>query len=708
MSEPFTSSPILEGLNPQQREAVLACEGPVLILAGAGSGKTRVITHRVAHLIRDRRVAPERILAVTFTNKAANEMRARVAGLASEGQGCWISTFHSFCVRVLRRDGPEIGLPRSFAILDEGERLTVVRQVLRSLRLSEQSYPARRVLGWISRRKNGEDEVGREERPALDRICGEYGQRLAALQALDFDDLLLRTRELFADRGDVRERYRSRLQWVLVDEYQDTNRPQYDIVRLLAGGGGNITAVGDEDQSIYSWRGADIRNILAFERDFPGARVLRLEHNYRSNPAILNAAAAVVAHNRERKGKTLRATRATGDPVVVHTADSEVAEASWVVERLRETSGASGAAVLMRLNSQSRVFEEALRRSRIAYAVVGGVGFFERREVKDMLGYLRLVARPSDDLALRRVINVPPRGIGERTMAAIEAERGESLWDSLSSALERNVLPPRAAVSLRALVGTIEEARHRAQPLKDLVQRLIEATGYERYLRSLPQSEDRIGNLGELVSAVADYESRSDASGLDGLLDEVALASSTDEAEPEAAVKLMTLHAAKGLEFDTVFIVGLEEGLLPFSRAQAARDQVEEERRLCYVGMTRARDQLFLSWARSRQVFGRRESCRPSRFIGELPDTGVQKTGIEAPRVATPPPYAVASPGRQRAARDVLQESFRRGTPVRHATFGDGTVLRVDGSGPDAKLTVAFSSAGVKRLVARYAALEPL
>ena len=437
----MTESPLLPGLNEQQREAVLATEGPVLILAGAGSGKTRVITHRVAHLVLERGVSSENVLAVTFTNKAAGEMKARTeALLAGQALRSWISTFHSLCVRILRREADHAGLPRDFVIYDEDDQLAAVRDAIRALDLSEKLHPPRRLLSRISAAKNaGRDPVEDGESDAVDvyaRVAARYKQILAAANALDFDDLLLRTVALLDADLAVREAYQRRFRYVLVDEYQDTNRTQYELVRHLAGREGNITVVGDEDQSIYSWRGADIRNILDFEADFPGARILRLEENYRSSQAILDAASALVAHNRQRKGKTLRATKAGGEPVHLHQASDEFDEAAWVVSRLAARPGAGRAAVLYRMNAQSRLMEEALMRRGLPYTVVGGVGFYERREVKDLLAYLRLVVNPADGMALRRVLNVPARGIGPKTIEEIErvaGERGVSLWDALGA-----------------------------------------------------------------------------------------------------------------------------------------------------------------------------------------------------------------------------------------------------------------------------------
>ncbi|HEY2941390.1 MAG TPA: UvrD-helicase domain-containing protein, partial [Vicinamibacteria bacterium] len=619
---------------------MLATDGAVLILAGAGSGKTRVITHRIAHLVLDKGVPSERILAVTFTNKAAGEMKARTeALLPGQAVKSWISTFHSLCVRILRREAAAAGLPKDFVIYDDEDQLQAVREALRALDLPEKVHPPRRILARLSAAKNAgrdpEDDEGSESVAAatLARVAERYRQTLEAAHALDFDDLLLRTVALLESNEAVREGYRQRFQYVLVDEYQDTNRAQYELVRHLAGPHGNITVVGDEDQSIYSWRGADIRNILDFEADFPGARVLRLEENYRSRPAILDAASGLVAHNEKRKGKTLRAVKAAGDPVRLHQAGDEFQEAAWVVSRISGRGDAGRAAVLYRMNSQSRLFEEALMRAGVPYEVWGGVGFYERREVKDLLAYLRLVANPRDPMALRRVVNVPPRGIGDRTVQELERvarERGISTWEALAAVEGEALLPARATQPLRRFREMLDALRAEAPSvgLKDLLTRVLEVTGYASALaqQESHESQDRLENLAELLSAAADYEAREDSPSLAGFLDRVSLLSDVDKAKDDAPVVLMTLHSAKGLEFDAIFLVGLEEGLVPHARSLARGDALEEERRLCYVGMTRARERLHLTWAQSRSVFGQRRLSEPSRFLVEIPRDQVEVT----------------------------------------------------------------------------------
>jgi DNA helicase-2/ATP-dependent DNA helicase PcrA len=722
-------SGVLAALNPRQREAVEAVHGPVLILAGAGSGKTRVITHRIAHLVLDRGVDSARVLAVTFTNKAAEEMRGRAERLL-EGQTmrATISTFHSLCVRLLRREAAAAGLPASFLVYDEADQLAAVREAMRALDLSEKLHPPRRLLSRISAIKNagrpgdGEDGIG----ASLTRSVRErYEAILAAAGALDFDDLLLRARDLLARDAGVREAWQRRFPFVLVDEYQDTNRAQYELVRLLAGPGGNLTVVGDEDQSIYSWRGANIENILDFERDFPGARVFRLEENYRSTQSILDAAAALVARNVRRKGKVLRAVREGGEPVRLHEAADEFGEAAWVVERTARLRAGGRVAVLMRTNAQSRLVEEGLLRARVPYLVIGGVGFYERREVKDLLAYLRLVLSPRDSVALRRVINVPPRGIGAKTVEEIERvarDEGVPAWEALVRLTDDASLPARALVPLRQFRETIETLREEAPGLgpRRLLERTLELSGYSAALarEDSRENQERLENLAELVAAAAEFEAREEAPSLATFLDRSALVSETDRLRSDVPVLLLTLHAAKGLEFETVFLVGLEEGLLPHSRTLGDEEALEEERRLCYVGMTRAMERLHLSWARSRAVFGQRRLAQPSRFLGEIEHVPLERSGGHLdgaawrPDVRRAPGRGEADPGdaAEGAAltgTGVAAAALRPGTRVRHPLFGVGTVLRREGDGEDLKVTVSFPGVGAKKLVARFAGLEP-
>jgi DNA helicase-2/ATP-dependent DNA helicase PcrA len=721
-------SALLRGLNAQQREAVLATDGPVLILAGAGSGKTRVIVHRIAHLVLEKGIPSEAILAVTFTNKAAGEMKQRVEALLSGATRAIVSTFHSLCVRVLRRDAERAGLAPDFVIYDADDQLAAVRDALKGLDLSEKLHPPRALLSRISARKNSGRKLDPEDEDSFAggnfaRVAARYRVILEAAHALDFDDLLLRAVALLSKDELVRESYRRRFRYLLVDEYQDTNRTQYELVRLLSGEAGNVTVVGDEDQSIYSWRGADIQNILDFEHDFPGARILRLEENYRSSQHILDAASGLVSHNLKRKGKTLRAVKAAGEAVRLHAASDEFEEAAWVVERIVGARD-SRSAVLFRINAQSRLLEEALLRLRIPYVVVGGVGFYERKEVRDLLAYLRLVQNPGDPMALRRVLNVPPRGVGDRTVGELERiarERTVSLYVALETIVDDALLPARATQPLAHFRELIETLRVEAPRLtvKGLLERTLAVSGYAAALANEDsrESQDRLENLAELLSAAADFDAREEAPSLSGFLDRVSLLSDVDKAKDGAPVVLMTFHSAKGLEFENVFLIGLEEGLVPHARSLANEDGIEEERRLAYVGMTRARERLHLSWARSRQVFGQRRLSAPSRFLEEIPRGSLEITGSPRSRAAFEERRPRAWGERGGAARSSVSASdaslgfagnslLRPGARVRHPLFGIGTILRSEGSGDEVKLTVAFAGIGAKRLVARYAGLE--
>ncbi|HXK09010.1 MAG TPA: UvrD-helicase domain-containing protein [Vicinamibacteria bacterium] len=726
------TSSILAGLNAQQRAAVAAVEGPVLVLAGAGSGKTRVITHRIAHLVLDRGVDSGTILAVTFTNKAAEEMKARAAVLVPGlPLRAWVSTFHSFCVRLLRREAGAVGLDPGFLIYDEDDQLSAVREAMRALDLSEKLHPPRRMLSRISARKNSGRTGDEEDGLGADltrEVMARYQEVLKAAGAVDFDDLLLRAGDLLDRNEAVRGAWRRRFPFVLVDEYQDTNRPQYELVRSLVGPGGNLTVVGDEDQSIYSWRGADISNILDFEHDFPGARVFRLEENYRSSQRILDVAGALVSRNVRRKGKTLRAVKGLGGLVRLHEALDEYHEAAWVTERIVALRSRGPAAVLFRMNAQSRLFEEALLRLRLPYLVVGGVGFYERKEVKDILAYLRLVQNPRDSVAFRRVLNVPPRGLGAKALEEIDRAATlsqQSPWDAARRLGDEAALPARVLSPLRRFVELVETLREeagvaaplpdgfRALGLRRLLERVLELSGYGAALarEDSQESQDRLENLAELLSAASDYETREEAPTLAGFLDRAALLSETDRLRDDVPVLLMTLHAAKGLEFESVFVVGLEEGLLPHSRSLSDEDGLEEERRLCYVGMTRAMDELHLSWARSRQVFGQRRPTEASRFLQEIPEDRLERSGglfRHPPRRAgepahrEPAAFATVTPEGGRLPADAI----RPGVRVRHPLFGVGTVLRRDGDGDELKVTVSFPGVGAKKLVARYAGLE--
>jgi DNA helicase-2/ATP-dependent DNA helicase PcrA len=903
-------SSLIANLNPEQRAAVEVTEGPLLILAGAGSGKTRVITSRIAWLIREKGVAPDSILAVTFTNKAAAEMAERVDRLIGHTSLAkpLISTFHSLCVRILRRDIEALkvgndGLTRSFAIYDENDQQSIVKQVMRRMGLDTKQLTPRTVLGRISWAKNHmvdpqEYYLGSKD-PNTERVAHIYQAYKAELRknnALDFDDLLLEAVRLLKVSEQTRQRYQRRYRYLLVDEYQDTNRPQYELMKLLAGEEKNVCAVGDEDQSIYSWRGADIRNILEFEKDFPDAHIVRLEQNYRSTQNILEAAGAVVSNNLRRKGKKLWTDRQGGSLIGYYEAPDGENEALFIADRiqkfLRENNeeGEQGrCAVLYRTNSQSRLVEEALRRYNLRYTMVGGFSFYERAEIKDMLGYLRLVRNPHDSMALQRVINTPARGIGATTLATLERlalETGTSTWEGIGAAIQNRLIPPRALTALESFRNLIVDAQAMMDPdfagklaadvaiagaddadtgfsfggagtpepaneedtdfnfgnedqlalldpshfspfakepqkpflkmpkqsekagvsqvsnlrpgmetgsanqenaatervegfrapgdaatLPELIRFLIDRTGYIKALETegSPESFSRIENLKELANAAHDAEVRGET--LADFLDHAALASDTDQFDPEARVTLMTLHAAKGLEFPLVFLAGLEEGLFPHSRTLNNPEELEEERRLCYVGMTRAMNSLILTRAHYRRRYGNDapEMSIPSRFLQEVPPALVENLGSrtpawansgsssgsgrrtspgefgethydyenesqEAPRLSYSRSAVSKSKGPDAGSLDNIARFFggkgakagsftrpkmeipepsgaaglNKGQRVRHSKYGDGTVLMREGEGEDAKLTVMFTRHGMKKLVEKFANLEKL
>ncbi len=736
-------SRLLDQLNTQQRAAVEHTDGPMLILAGAGSGKTRVITFRIAHLISEKGIAPENLLAVTFTNKAADQMKERVARLLSEGLESWphISTFHSFCVRVLRRSIDRLGYSRDFSIYDEDDQGRVVKAVVNELGLGEHFTSPRSVLARISYAKNRGitpqelyHQAADPSREKLATIFERYEGKLRQANALDFDDLLLKTVELLYAAKDICEDYNQRFRYILVDEYQDTNRIQYQLIRQLTLLHQNLCVVGDEDQSIYRWRGAEIENILNFERDYPETRIIRLEQNYRSTQVILDAATAVVSRNLARKGKVLWTDRAGGARVGLYEAQDADEEAFFVAGEIQRTLAADGegsVAVLYRTNAQSRQFEEALRRMSIDYRVVGGFSFYERAEVKDLLAYARLVTNLKDSSALERIINSPPRGIGGTTLEALRAAGRRSsltLWEALEQELAAQLLPARSLRMLEAFYRLIQElaAARQSTTMSGFFRELLERTKYLEMLRAegTPEADGRIENLQELANAAAEAEERGET--LVEFLDHAALVSDADQYDDRARVTLMTLHSAKGLEFSTVFLAGLEEGLFPHKLSLDDDAALEEERRLCYVGMTRARDRLVLTRGRSRRSFAREdyESTRPSRFLGEVPAQLLEPLNptLFGAKARTVWENAVNSRGqidrflRERGAtgrkgsfaglKSGGSGRWKLGTHVRHPKFGLGTVLDCEGEGDDAKLTISFPGFGKKKFVEKFASLE--
>jgi DNA helicase-2/ATP-dependent DNA helicase PcrA len=758
----------LETLNPEQREAVLHINGPLLILAGAGSGKTRVITSRIAYLVGDGHAQPHEVLAVTFTNKAAEEMRARVEGLlGSDVTGMWVSTFHALCARLLRREAPAIGLSRDFVIYDSSDQLTVVKQALRELHIDDSFVQPRAALSRISHAKNKMESPEamaanagwnrRDEHVA--KVYDYYLKALRDSSALDFDDLLLKTVDLFEQSERVRSKYSQQFRFVMVDEYQDTNRPQYLLIRRLAEVHRNLCVVGDPDQSIYKWRGADLKNILDFEDDFGDATIVKLERNYRSTQIILDAASAVISQNRNRKDKHLWTDRKGGARITYFRGGDELEEADFITRTARGALAddvEATVAILYRTNAQSRTIEDALMREGIAYKVVGGVRFYERKEVKDALAYMRLVINPHDDVSLRRVINVPARGIGKGVMESIEniepagavdeslplltaglapAVSANSMWARLVRGLEQRAFTGRAAASLAAfrdlIVGLTGMARR--EPVSIAIGKMLDQSGYLQDLRDErnEDAEGRIENLAELVSAAREYEGREQEPSLGGFVDRLSLLSDVDEEQGarDARVWMMTLHSAKGLEFPVVVLAGLEEGLFPHSRSSDDEEELEEERRLCYVGMTRARARLVLTGAARRRIFGEYQSSEPSRFIDEVPAELIDRV---APSYSASAGYQGNFPhyefrtnpyGRGRRGGDRVREAtqtyayededqstgmaLKLGMKVRHPQFGVGTVLSIEALDDDTKLVVRFAAVGTKTLRAKYARLEP-
>jgi DNA helicase-2/ATP-dependent DNA helicase PcrA len=732
--------PILADLNPPQQEAVQHGDGPLLILAGAGSGKTRVITRRIAYLIARRGLQPWHILAVTFTNKAADEMRKRVEQtLGARGLNVALGTFHSTCVRILRKWHAELGYRGSFVIYDDADQLGVVRDCLKSLNIGERVMSPRSVAARISRAKNEMMTPGEyaavaadfaEERTA--KIYSLYQERLKASHAVDFDDLLMLTVQLFRDHPHVLEYYQNLWRYVLVDEYQDTNHAQYQIVNFLSRRHGNLSVVGDDDQSIYRWRGADLNNILDFERDHPGCRVIKLEQNYRSTQNILDAAGGVVANNAGRKGKTLWTENPTGEAIVVYQARDEQAESDFIVERVRELAGETGHslddfAVFYRTNAQSRVLEDALRRAVTPYVIVGGLRFYERKEVKDLLAYLRLVANPDDVQSFKRVVNVPARGIGAATVEKLEglalAER-VSIWEACKRIADRKILGPKVLKALDGLVALVEKTRAKLDVLAvpELIVELLETTGYLADLKNegTVEAESRMENLQELVSAAREFMDQSEDRSLQAFLDSVALIADIDTlAEGTGAVTLMTLHSAKGLEFPVVFMTGMEEGVFPHTRSLSDDAELEEERRLCYVGMTRAMERLFLTAALSRRLYNSDNFNLPSRFLDELPDHLVERWNGMGARVASRGARTdgrgwrveTQEPSREPAglryeAEEPFVDHLQVGMRVRHRDWGVGIIKERIGEGEDLKVVVTFAGVGRKKLAASFVHLE--
>ena len=727
---PVDPAAILADLNPPQREAVLHTEGPLLILAGAGSGKTRVITHRIAYLIGELNIRPWNVLAVTFTNKAAEEMRERVANLlGAEGLNVWVGTFHATCVKILRKSAQHLGLRSSFVIYDEGDQLALLRMCLRELDLSERVIHPRVVQSRISRAKNDLLTPAEYAAQAADyleeRVARIYYRYQAALQrngALDFDDLLSETVRLFLERPMILTSYQDLWSYIMVDEYQDTNHAQYRLIRLLAERHQNLAVVGDDDQSIYRWRGADLGNILDFERDYPLCKVIRLEQNYRSTKSILEAASSVIAWNRGRKEKRLWTDNDAGEPIGFCHARDEEHEAAFIVETIRHLAVQEGYsfddfAVFYRVNAQSRVLEDALRRAVVPYVIVGGLRFYERKEIRDLLAYLRLIANPADSVGFLRAVNVPPRGVGRTTLDRLTQfamASGLSLWEACAEIEKHGLLPTRQLKALQDFRSLIERfvMRLPETSVPDLVSTLLHETGYVAELEKegTPDALSRIENLRELISAAQDFTQRSEDTSLHAFLDMVSLLTDVDEGLKDTGgkVTLMTLHMAKGLEFPVVFIAGMEEGLFPHGRAYTDPEELEEERRLCYVGMTRAKRRLFLTTAVQRRLYGAESFNLPSRFLEEIKPHLLHR--IEALTLSS---ASTLEGSHQPSPRYEVEEDqipfvdfYQPGVRVRHPEWGVGRIRERIGHGEEMKVVVTFSGIGTKKLKVKYAQLS--
>ena len=710
---------ILAKLNPVQKEAVTHIKGPLLVLAGAGSGKTRLLTNKIAYLIKAKGVDPASILAITFTNKSANEMRRRVESLLGGRLAAemWVSTFHSVCNRILRKQAKFLGMPSSFAIYDANDSFQLLRYCLKELGIDPKENPPSGFAAAISAAKcqlREPSDVMQQARDPYEELTARvyelYQAGLRENAAADFDDLIGLTVKLFRKHPEALDYYRRKFKYVLVDEYQDTNPAQYQFMRLIAGEQGNLTVVGDEDQSIYAFRMADIRNILEFELDFPRATVIKMEQNYRSTKNILQAANYVIEHNLGRKGKVLWTTNNEGGSIACHAADDETAEAAFVVSEIeqlneREHLDYKDVAIFYRTHAQSRAIEEVLIDSGIPYRIFGNVRFYERKEIKDTLAYLWIVYNPDDSLAVRRVLNVPRRGLGDRGIEELSryaAKMGVSLYQALVQATAGPgglTLSKRAVAGVSDFVATVERLRVESEDigLAALVRAVWKYTGYVDMLKAERtfQAEARLENLEEMITVAHSFETASASEDIGAFLQRLALVTPADEAQgPDNAVSLMTLHSAKGLEFPVVFLTGLEEGIFPHPRALGKPEELEEERRLCYVGMTRAKEHLYLSYAWSRSLWGRRLVGAPSRFIDEIPDEFLHQA-------------VRGHPGFQPAgAADFF--AVRPGAEVRHSQWGEGLVVDIEGSDANAIATVNFRSVGTKRLLLAYAHLQPI
>jgi DNA helicase-2/ATP-dependent DNA helicase PcrA len=733
-------------LNPEQLSAVKTTDGPLLVIAGAGSGKTRVLTYRIAYLISEKNIAPYNILAITFTNKAAKEMKERVENLVPESsKDIWISTFHSACVRILRRDIDKIGYDKNFVIFDTSDQKTLIKECMKELDIDEKNFPFQYILGEISKAKNSLIDVSEflsmyqsdYRLSKVAQIYGKYQKRLKENNALDFDDIIMKTINLFMENPEVLSFYQKKFKYIMVDEYQDTNHAQFTFVSLVASGTGNLCVVGDEDQSIYGWRGADMRNILEFENEFSGAKTIKLEQNYRSTANILNAANNVIKNNKGRKSKTLWTDKGQGEKICFNRLDNEHEEGLYIVNTIKSIMRNSDKkysdfGILYRMNAQSRVIEDCLMSDGIPYKVIGGLKFYDRKEIKDVIAYLRTLYNPADFLSIKRIINVPKRGIGKTTIDNIQnyaSEKNISGWQVIDN-IENIPGITRSVQQVKEFAESIKllaiKSRDENILISELIKEIIENTGYLSELENEDTVENRtrIENLMEFVSVAVEYEREAESPTLTEFLENISLVSDTEEDNGEEdAVTLMTLHSAKGLEFPIVLIPGMEEGVFPSYRSISEDTEVEEERRLCYVGITRARELLYISAAASRTLFGNTTYNKPSRFLDEIPQelldgyekqtkseyTGEYESNFNSyfgKRIGKS--YVENISGYQMKAQPINKDlsKFAAGVYVTHRKFGHGVISSIEPEGDDLKLEIIFENSGMKRLMAKYAQLE--
>ncbi|SNX53012.1 DNA helicase PcrA [Thermoanaerobacterium sp. RBIITD] len=713
---------ILDKLNDRQKEAVLMTEGPLLILAGAGSGKTRVLTHRIAYLIKEKKVSPANIIAITFTNKAAKEMKDRVESILGYAGDLWVSTFHSACVRILRRDIEKIGYDKNFVIYDSQDQKSLITDCIKELNLNEKQYTPKGMLNAISNAKDkmvGPDEYllefGNDFRSKkVADVYKLYQDKLKKDNALDFDDIIIKTIELFKNDEDILKYYQNKFRYIMVDEYQDTNKPQYEFINLLASKYRNLCVVGDDDQSIYGWRGADIKNILDFEKDYPDATVIKLEQNYRSTQIILDAANNVIDNNVKRKKKKLWTDNKDGEKIVVSEVQNEREEANFIVNRIRELIEKgrkySDFAVLYRTNAQSRILEEAFMMNDIPYKLVGALRFYDRKEIKDIIAYLRILVNPYDDISLKRIINVPKRGIGESTLNALE-EYARNNNTSMYFAIPNVDLSGRAKKALEGFKNFIDDLINELDymTIVEVIEYILDKTGYldELNADNTKESESRIENINEFIRAANEFMETSEDKSLENFLSGITLVSDIDTAgEIGDSIVLMTLHSAKGLEFPVVFMTGMEEGVFPSSRSFIDEHELEEERRLCYVGITRAKEKLFMTYARTRNLYGKPQYNTVSRFINEIPEDLV--TEYDDGMIKKQDYKTVSSYINTFARKAYNKEKYNPGDRIEHKLWGVGTVVNVNGSGDNQELTVAFPNVGVKILSVKYAPIRAI